>query len=92
MFKRMKKRFVAFMVTCSALVAGMMSASADTTTPTSMLGDGVKGIINDFAADIVPTVIELIGILVPVGLALWAIGFAVKKGIGFLQKKAKKAV
>lgn len=69
-----------------------MSAFADATTPTSMLDADVTATLNDFAADIVPTVTTLIGILVPTGLTLWGIGFAIKKGLNFLQKKASKAV
>ena len=59
---------------------------------TSLLTTDVTAIISGFAGDIVPTVLGLIAILVPVGLTLWAIGFGVKKGIAFLQKKASKAV
>ena len=59
---------------------------------TSLLTTDVSTIISGFAADIVPTVLAMIAILVPVGLTLWAIGFGVKKGIAFLQKKASKAI
>jgi hypothetical protein len=61
-------------------------------TGTSLLTPEVTTVITDFAGNIVPTVLALIAILVPVGLTLWAIGFGVKKGISFLQKKASKAV
>ena len=57
-----------------------------------MLPTGVTDIITDFAGHIVPTVLAVVAIIVPVGLGLWAMGFALKKGLGFLQKKASKAV
>lgn len=58
----------------------------------TLLTTEVTTLISGFAADIVPTVLGLVAILVPVGLTLWAIGFGVKKGIAFLQKKASKAI
>jgi hypothetical protein len=64
------------------------------TTPSAiglMPGEVVQT-ITDFSANIVPTVLGIIAIVVPVGLTCWAIGFGVKKGIAFLQKKASKAV
>lgn len=61
-------------------------------TGTSLLTTETTALINGFAADLLPTVIALIGILVPVGLTLWAVGFGVKKGISYLQRKASKAV
>lgn len=59
---------------------------------TSLLPAEVTSMITSFAADIVPTAVALLTILVPIGLTLWAVGFGVKKAIGFLQKKAGKAV
>jgi len=61
-------------------------------TGTSILTTEVTTIVEQFGADLVPTVVALIGILVPVGLTLWAIGFAVKKGLRFLQRQAKKSI
>jgi hypothetical protein len=63
-----------------------------TPTPGSLLPNEVVTTITNFSGDIVPTVLGIIAIVVPVGLACWAIGFGVKKGIAFLQKKASKAV
>jgi hypothetical protein len=64
------------------------------TTPSDLglLPGTVVQEITDFSAGIVPTVLGIIAIVVPVGLTCWAIGFGVKKGIAFLQKKASKAV
>ncbi len=59
---------------------------------TSLLPADVTSTITGFAGNIVPTVLALIAILVPVGLTCWAIGFGIKKGIAFLQKKASKAI
>lgn len=56
----------------------------------SLLTPEVKTMITNFATSIVPTVMDLLGVIVPVGLTLWAIGFGVKKGIGYLQKRASK--
>lgn len=67
-------------------------AFADATTPTSMLDAGVTDILGDFAADIVPTVLALIGMLVPVGLTLWALGFGIKKGLSFIQRRAGSSI
>jgi hypothetical protein len=61
-------------------------------TGTSILTTEVTTIVEQFGADLVPTVVALIGILVPVGLTLWAIGFAVKKGLRFLQRQANKSI
>jgi len=61
-------------------------------TATSLLPPEVTALIEGFAANIVPTVLAIIAIVVPIGLSCWAIGFGVKKAISFLQKKASKAV
>lgn len=58
----------------------------------SLLPAEVTTLITNFAGDIVPTVLAIIAIVVPIGLSCWAIGFGVKKALGFLQKKASKAV
>lgn len=59
---------------------------------TSLLTTEVATVVSGFAADIMPTVLELIGIIVPVGLGLWALGFGIKKGISYLQRRASKAI
>ncbi len=59
---------------------------------TSLLNPSVTSLITDFAADMVPTVLAIVAIVVPVGLTLWAIGFGIKKGVGYIQKRASKAV
>jgi hypothetical protein len=59
---------------------------------TSLLSSEITQIISGFAADVVPTVLGLVGILVPVGLTLWAIGFGVNKGLSFLKKNAKGSI
>lgn len=59
---------------------------------TSLLSADITALIKGFAADIVPTVMGLVGILVPVGLTLWAVGFGVKKGLAFLKKNANKSI
>ena len=61
-------------------------------TTVSLLDSSVKTLISGFGSNLVPTVMDLIGILVPVGLTLWAIGFGVKKGIRFLQANASKSI
>lgn len=60
--------------------------------PTSLLTTEVTALVTGFAQDIQPTVLELIGIIVPVGLGLWALGFGIKKGISYLQRRASKAI
>ena len=59
---------------------------------TSLITGEVSTLISGFAAQIVPTVMSIVAIVVPVGLSCWAIGFGVKKAISALQKKASKAV
>lgn len=61
-------------------------------TGSSLLNSNVTGIITGFAADMVPTVLSIVAIVIPVGLTLWAIGFGIKKGIGYIQRKASKSV
>lgn len=63
---------------------------AGATSGTSLLPAEVKTMITGFASSLIPTVMELLGIIVPVGLTLWAIGFGVKKGMSYLQKRANK--
>lgn len=90
--KRAKKLAVMLCVMAIVMVTTSIVALADAAEPTSLLDAGTKAVVEDFAADIVPTVMELIGVLVPVGLTLWGIGFAVKKGISFLQRRAKSSL
>lgn len=59
---------------------------------TSLLNAEIIEVISGFAADVVPTVLGLVGILVPVGLTLWAVGFGVKKGLAFLKKNANSSI
>ena len=61
-------------------------------TGTSLLTTEITTMVTGFAADIIPTVMAVLTIVVPVGLTAWAIGFGIKKGIGYLQRKASKAV
>lgn len=58
----------------------------------SLLTEDITTMISGFGADIIPTVMSLLTILVPIGLSLWAIGFGVKKGLDFLKKNANKSV
>lgn len=79
-----------------AIMASAMTALSTVTAfaegGTSLIPAEANTIIEGFAADLVPTVLGLLAILVPVGLTLWSIGFAVKKGLSFLKKNASKAV
>lgn len=59
---------------------------------TSLLTTEVTTVISGFASDLLPTVLALIAIIVPVGLSLWALGFGIKKGISYLQRRASKAI
>lgn len=88
----MKKKVLSIVFAISAFMAMGAISFADEATPASMLDSSTLQIVKDFGADIVPTVVALIAVIVPVGLTLWGIGFAVKKGINFLQKRAKQAV
>lgn len=90
--KFLRKHVKPLVMSGSLVLMSATSAFADATTPTSMLTDDVKGVVKDFTADIVPTVMDLIALVVPTGLVLWGIGFAVKKGINFIQKKANRSI
>jgi len=92
MKKFLKSKIAKVTAVATLIMVTGIQAFADVATPTSMLDGEVTTIIQDFAADIVPTVLALIAILVPVGLTLWAIGFAIKKGLSFLQRKASKSL
>lgn len=59
---------------------------------TSLLTSEITTMVSNFASSIIPTVMGILTIVVPVGLAAWAIGFGVKKGLGYLQRKASKAI
>lgn len=59
---------------------------------TSMLPAQVETLLNGFAADIVPTVLALVSILIPVALTLFGISFGVKKGIQFIQNRANRTL
>lgn len=78
--------------TTGALVASVPTFAFAEDTGKSLLDTTVINTIKGFSADIIPTVIAIVAIVVPVGLSCWAIGFGIKKGISFLQKKASKAI
>lgn len=98
MFKKfvtgLKKRAKATKV---AIATTVMTATATTMcfasgSPTSLLPAEAKTQLTGFAAQVLPTVLEIMGIVVGVGLSVWGASFGVKKGIAFLQKKASKAL
>lgn len=60
--------------------------------PASLLTPEITQMVTGFAGNIVPTVVALLAIIIPTGLTLWAMGFGVKKGISFLQRKARTAL
>lgn len=57
----------------------------------NLLPAEVTTLLTAQAGNIVPTTLAVIAIVIPVGIACWAIGLAVKKGLNFLQRKASKA-
>lgn len=61
-------------------------------TGTSLLTSELTTLVSQFGLDAKATVIALFVLLVPIGLGIWGMSFGVKKGIGFLQKKAAKAL
>lgn len=88
-----KEKKTAVICTTGAVVASVPSfAFAEGETGKSLLDTTVINTIKGFAADIIPTIIAIVAIVVPIGLSCWAIGFGIKKGISFLQKKASKAI
>lgn len=90
--KKFLQRFRVPLTTLTSCMSMGVVAFAGEATPTSLMDDSVLQIVKDFAADIVPTVMAIVAVVVPVGLTLWGISFAVKKGIAFLQRRASKSV
>ncbi len=62
------------------------------TTGSSLITSDITDMVTSFANSLLPTVMAVLTIVVPVGLTLWAVGFAIKKGINYLQSKASKTV
>jgi hypothetical protein len=89
--KRNARAVVVSVAATGAVVLGSASTFADAAVPASLMDAGALEIVNDFAADLVPTILSIIIVVIPVGLTLFGIGFALKKGIGYLMKKAKSA-
>lgn len=78
---------VTSLTTCAFALDGTVTEAG-----TSLLDSATKQILNDFASSMKPTVLELIGIIVPASLVLWAIGFGIYKGLHALMSAAKKAI
>ncbi len=90
MRKLLKKVFgVVTFALVMAFTAGSALAAYE---PSSLLDGDVVTVISNFAADLTPTVLALIAIIIPVALSLWAMGFGIKKGLSFLQRRAQKAI
>lgn len=58
----------------------------------SLITSEVATVISGFASSLMPTVLELVAIVIPVGLSLWALGFGLRKGIGYLQRRAQLSI
>lgn len=58
----------------------------------SLLPAEVSTLISLQAANIIPTVVALLQIIVPIGMACWALGMGIKKAITAIEKKASKAI
>lgn len=87
--KSRTKKLVAMMA-CVALMLGIgVVAGAE---GESLLDPQVSNIISNFADSLKPTVLEMIAIIVPAGLGIWAVGFGIKKGLAVLKGQAKRAL
>jgi len=58
----------------------------------NLLPSSVTDLINISTVNFVPTVLALIGFVVPVGIALWVIGFAIRKGLQLVRAYTYKAM
>lgn len=58
----------------------------------SLITSEVATVISGFASSLMPTVLALVAIVIPVGLSLWALGFGLRKGIGYLQRLAQRSI
>lgn len=88
----MFKKLFAVMSIVSLMMAVAVSTSAATFTPLPLMDESTTNYVGQFASSVQPAVLTLLGILIPAGLALWALGFGIKKGIAFVRKSASKAV
>lgn len=86
------KKYFSLIIVAIVMAITTIASFADVTTPTSMLDPAVSSQIANLAADLKPTILAMIAIIIPAGLAIWAIGFGIKKGLGVLKGQAKKAV
>lgn len=87
------------------ILAGLTATSTLVTTALPIMADegggtGATGLIpaeaismiEGFSGQLIPTAMQILLIVLPVSLACWGIGFAVRKGIGFLKKQASKTM
>lgn len=84
--KAVFKKFALMAIATGVIVSTSMIAFADELTPTSLLDTQTTQLVKDFGADLVPTYIALLLIVIPVGLAIFAIKLGAFKGIGMLKK------
>jgi|GEM_PF-1863402 len=58
----------------------------------SLLPASVSGMIVEQSANIIPTVVALLVIVIPISMSCWALGLGARKAINALQRKASKAI
>lgn len=84
---------IAVSAACMTMATGAIALASETPPAgKSMISAETKTMLQGFASSMVPTVVDMITLLVPTGLTLWGIGWGVKKGIAFLQRKANKTM
>ena len=89
---KLKKMFLMLCVMVSVMAMSVVSAfatGATPRTPESLLNDETMQYVHNFAQDVVPTVLALIGAVIGASLTLWGISFGVRKGIGFIKRHAR---
>ncbi len=64
----------------------------DPIVPTSLIDAASMAEVTSFAANAKPTVIQIIGVIVPATLGVWVIGLGVKKGLSRLMKAVARAI
>jgi hypothetical protein len=58
-------------------------------TGTNLIPADILTMLSQFGADLQVTVIALVVMAVPIGLAIWGVKFGAFKGIGLLKKQSR---
>lgn len=78
-------------VTTAVVLGGVMSnVPANAHVATDLIPAELNTAISNFGADLQLTAVNLAILIIPLGLAIWAVGLGVRKGIGALKGAINK--